>query len=63
MHYIPDRGRTSSLRSRRNKEADKVHIEVAMGRCRIGPEAAREIARKIERQHGFWDYQERRSAT
>lgn len=46
----------------RNKEADQLAVDVQTRRCRIGPEAAREIAQRIEGQHGFWDYEERRAA-
>lgn len=41
-------------------ELQKSEIDVYTGRCRIGPDAAREIARRIQGDHGFWDYEERR---
>lgn len=62
MHYIPDQRKKPSGRSVRNKEVDQLAVKVATGSCRVGPEAAREIARKVEDQHGFWDYEERRAA-
>lgn len=36
--------------------------ELILGRCRIGEEAAREIARTVTDQHGFWDFEERKRA-
>ena len=34
--------------------SEHLHEQVRTGRVRIGPEAAREIARRIEDQGGFW---------
>lgn len=43
-------------------EAERLQTDVYTGRVRIGPEAAREIARTIEDGHGFWDFEQRRDA-
>jgi hypothetical protein len=37
-------------------EHRRLMYQVREGKVRIGPDAAREIAKRIERQHGFWDY-------
>lgn len=37
-------------------EEAKLAYQVCTGRARIGPEAAREIAQRIEEAHGFWDF-------
>lgn len=36
--------------------------QLLLGQCRVGPDAAREIARRITGQHGFWDFAERKRA-
>lgn len=36
--------------------------QLILGQCRVGPDAAREIARRITSQHGFWDLAERKRA-
>lgn len=46
---------------RRLTEEDRLRNQVLSDKVRIGPEAAREIARRIEQQHGFWDFTVRRS--
>jgi hypothetical protein len=43
-----------STRSRKRTEYDRLADLVVLGRARIGPDAAREIAQRIERQGGFW---------
>lgn len=34
--------------------------QLILGQCRVGADAAREIARRITGQHGFWDFEERK---
>jgi hypothetical protein len=41
---------------------EELDNQLLLGQCRVGPEAAREIARRITSQHGFWDYAERKRA-
>lgn len=36
-------------------DVDRLWLQVDTGQVRIGPDAAREIARRIEKGHGFWD--------
>lgn len=43
-------------------EAERLGYQIAAGKVRVGPDAARAIARRIEQQHGFWDFPERRTA-
>lgn len=42
--------------------AQRLENQLILGQCRIGAEAAREIARRITGQHGFWDFEERKRA-
>jgi hypothetical protein len=44
-------------------KAEELEIDLYTGRCRAGREAAREIARRVEAQHGFWDFKERRGSS
>jgi hypothetical protein len=38
-------------------EQQKLDDQVGLfSKARIGPDAAREIARRIEEEHGFWDH-------
>lgn len=48
-------------RLRPSTESERLECDVAHGRCRIGADAAREIARRIEGEHGFWDFEERKA--
>lgn len=41
-------------------QLDVLGEQLLFRRCRIGHEAAREIARRIQDQHGFWDFDERK---
>jgi uncharacterized protein (UPF0210 family) len=60
---IPKEGISNrALAKTRNEEFDRLVNQVVLGKVRVGPDAARDIARRIEEEHGFWDYQERRSA-
>lgn len=34
---------------------DRLDFQISQGRVRVGPDAAREIARRVEERHGFWD--------
>lgn len=48
--------------TRKLTEWEKLDNQLILGQCRIGEEAARDIARRITNQHGFWDYEERKRA-
>lgn len=41
-------------------EVDKLEEQLLFRRCRIGQDAAREIARRVEDGHGFWDFDVRK---
>jgi hypothetical protein len=41
---------------------ERLRYQINEGRVRVGPEAAREIAKRIERQHGFWDLRKQKGA-
>lgn len=41
-------------------EVERLEYQIQEGKVRVGEEAAREIARRIEGQHGFWDFEQRR---
>lgn len=46
---------------RRPTDAHRIISQITRGTVRVGPDAAREIARRIEAQHGFWDLRQRRA--
>lgn len=43
-------------------ETEKLEMQLLFRRCYIGPDAAREIAHRVESEHGFWDFEERKRA-
>lgn len=43
-------------------EEKRLTLQIAADQAAVGPDAARKIARRIEDQHGFWDYNERKAA-
>lgn len=44
-------------------EVDVLEEQVLFRRCRIGRDAAREIARRVEGGHGFWDFESRKATS
>lgn len=42
---------------------DELADQLTLGRCYVGPDAARAIAQRIEGEHGFWDYEARKNAS
>jgi hypothetical protein len=52
---------THGLRPATQTRKLKDEVEL-FGKARIGPDAAREIARRIEEEHGFWDHPNWRAA-
>lgn len=42
-------------------QVDELEEQLLFRRCRIGRSAAREIAQRIEGQHGFWDIDMRKA--
>lgn len=43
-------------------QTDVLEEQLLFRRCRVGNEAARDIARRVEAAHGFWDFEERKRA-
>ena len=43
-------------------QTEVLEEQLLFRRCRIGREAARDIARRVEGEHGFWDFEERKRA-
>lgn len=41
-------------------EVDVLNEQLLFGKCRVGRDAAREIARRVEAGHGFWDFDQRK---
>lgn len=48
--------------TRKLTEMERLECQLIRGQYRVGPEAAREIARRVTDDHGFWDFEERRRA-
>lgn len=48
--------------TRKQTAVEELETQLLFRRCRIGASAAREIAREITSQHGFWDFDERKAA-
>lgn len=46
----------------RPTDSKRITDQIANRVVRVGPDAAREIAQRIERQHGFWDFERRASS-
>jgi hypothetical protein len=42
---------------------EKLNNQLILGQCRIGRNAAREIAERVTQEHGFWDFEERKAAS
>lgn len=38
----------------------ELSYQLLFGKCYVGPDAARAIAKKVEGEHGFWDFEERK---
>lgn len=53
---------TPEDRLRDQSPVERLNNQLVLGQCRIGHDAAREIARRITGEHGFWDYEERKRA-
>ena len=43
-------------------QAEVLEEQLLFRRCRIGRDAARDIAQRVEAGHGFWDFEERKRA-
>jgi hypothetical protein len=41
---------------------EKLADDLLFRRCRIGRDAAREVAQRVQDGHGFWDFKARKSA-
>lgn len=46
--------------TRKLTEPERLECQLIRGQYRVGPEAARDIARRITDEHGFWDFKQRR---
>lgn len=46
----------------RPTDSKRIKNQIANHTVRVGPDAAREIALRIEDRHGFWDFDDRRRA-
>lgn len=46
--------------ARERTELERLEDQLILRQYRVGPDAARTIAQRIEKGHGFWDYEERK---